>query len=118
MGDADVGLRREAEGPRHLCAPTLEALVALGHPAQLGLDLVAVAALGQPRAGREHEQEEHTCQRDDRRDQEPARAPHCDRPRNAAVSPRACSMRRSWLYLAVRSDRAGAPVLIWPQLVA
>ena len=27
-------------------------------------------------------------------------------------------MRRSWLYLATRSDRAGAPVLIWPQLVA
>src|SRR5436190_1776183 len=27
-------------------------------------------------------------------------------------------MRNSWLYLATRSDRAGAPVLIWPQLVA
>ena len=24
-------------------------------------------------------------------------------------------MRSSWLYLATRSDRAGAPVLIWPQ---
>ena len=27
-------------------------------------------------------------------------------------------MRSSWLYLATRSPRAGAPVLIWPQLVA
>ena len=27
-------------------------------------------------------------------------------------------MRSSWLYLATRSDRAGAPVLIWPQFVA
>ena len=28
------------------------------------------------------------------------------------------SMRMSWLYLAVRSDRASEPVLIWPQFVA
>ena len=27
-------------------------------------------------------------------------------------------MRSSRLYLATRSDRAGAPVLIWPQPVA
>ena len=27
-------------------------------------------------------------------------------------------MRRSWLYFATRSLRAGAPVLIWPQPVA
>ena len=27
-------------------------------------------------------------------------------------------MRSSWLYLATRSERAGAPDLIWPQLVA
>jgi hypothetical protein len=27
-------------------------------------------------------------------------------------------MRSSWLYLATRSERAGAPVLIWPQFVA
>ena len=27
-------------------------------------------------------------------------------------------MRRSWLYFATRSDRDGAPVLIWPQPVA
>ena len=27
-------------------------------------------------------------------------------------------MRSSWLYLATRSPRAGAPVLIWPALVA
>jgi hypothetical protein len=27
-------------------------------------------------------------------------------------------MRSSWLYLATRSDLAGAPVLICPQLVA
>ena len=38
--------------------------------------------------------------------------------RNAADSPRSSSMRSSWLYLATRSERAGAPVLIWPQLVA
>ncbi len=27
-------------------------------------------------------------------------------------------MRSSWLYFATRSDRAGAPLLICPQLVA
>ena len=27
-------------------------------------------------------------------------------------------MRRSWLYFATRSERAGAPVLIWPQFTA
>src|SRR5216684_9328699 len=32
--------------------------------------------------------------------------------------PSSCSMRSNWLYLAVRSDRASDPVLIWPQLVA
>src|SRR5258706_11744978 len=35
-----------------------------------------------------------------------------------ARSPSCSSIRISWLYLATRSDRAGAPVLIWPQLVA
>ena len=39
-------------------------------------------------------------------------------PRKAAASPRSSSMRSSWLYLATRSLRAGAPVLIWPQFVA
>ena len=39
-------------------------------------------------------------------------------PRYAAASPRFASMRSSWLYLATRSERHGAPVLIWPQLVA
>ena len=38
-----------------------------------------------------------------------------DRPRSA---PSASSMRSSWLYLATRSERDGAPVLIWPQPVA
>ena len=36
----------------------------------------------------------------------------------AADSPRSSSMRSSWLNLATRSDRAGAPALICPQLVA
>ena len=27
-------------------------------------------------------------------------------------------MRSSWLYFATRSERDGAPVLIWPQPVA
>jgi hypothetical protein len=27
-------------------------------------------------------------------------------------------MRRSWLYLAIRSEREALPVLIWPALVA
>ena len=27
-------------------------------------------------------------------------------------------MRSSWLYFATRSERAGAPVLIWPAFVA
>ena len=38
--------------------------------------------------------------------------------RSGQPSPRSSSIRRSWLYLATRSLRAGAPVLIWPQLVA
>src|SRR5690606_6880939 len=40
------------------------------------------------------------------------------RPAYTAASSRISSMRSSWLYLATRSERAGAPVLIWPQLVA
>src|SRR5687767_15667043 len=39
-------------------------------------------------------------------------------PPYCACSPSSSSMRNSWLYLATRSLRAGAPVLIWPQLVA
>src|SRR4051812_37666317 len=35
-----------------------------------------------------------------------------------AWPPSCCSIRNSWLYLAVRSERASEPVLIWPQLVA
>ena len=33
-------------------------------------------------------------------------------PMNWALGPSSCSMRSSWLYLATRSLRAGAPVLI------
>ena len=36
------------------------------------------------------------------------------RPRYTAESPSSSSMRSSWLYLATRSVRLGAPVLIWP----
>ena len=39
-------------------------------------------------------------------------------PRYCATSPSSSSMRRSWLYLATRSVRLGAPVLIWPALRA
>src|SRR6202034_995322 len=39
-------------------------------------------------------------------------------PRNAADSSSDSSMRSSWLYLATRSERAGAPVFIWPHPVA
>ena len=39
-------------------------------------------------------------------------------PAYTALRPSNCSMRRSWLYLAVRSVRLSEPVLIWPQLVA
>src|SRR5262249_35453522 len=35
-----------------------------------------------------------------------------------ADSPNTSSMRSNWLYFATRSDRAGAPALICPQLVA
>src|SRR5262249_27929882 len=41
-----------------------------------------------------------------------------DLPGYSASPPRASSMRSSWLYLATRSVRDGAPVLIWPQPVA
>src|SRR4051794_4782910 len=40
------------------------------------------------------------------------------RPLKAADSPSSDSILSSWLYLATRSDLAGAPVLIWPQFVA
>src|SRR5580704_4464295 len=40
------------------------------------------------------------------------------RPAYAAPSLSSSSIRSSWLYLATRSDRHGAPVLIWPQLSA
>ena len=39
-------------------------------------------------------------------------------PAYLAASARSASIRSSWLYLATRSVRAGAPVLIWPALVA
>ena len=35
-----------------------------------------------------------------------------------ADSPRSSSIRKSWLYFATRSDRAGAPALICPALTA
>src|SRR5206468_9172751 len=38
-------------------------------------------------------------------------------PGHRAVSPSHSSMRRSWLYLATRSDRDREPVLIWPAFV-
>ena len=41
-----------------------------------------------------------------------------DGPGYDAAGPRRSSMRSSWLYLAVRSPRAGAPVLICPAPVA
>src|SRR5579875_582402 len=47
--------------------------------------------------------------------------PHCyppqlmdSRPRNSAVWPSSSSIRRSWLYFAIRSVREAEPVLIWP----
>src|SRR5215472_15910786 len=39
-------------------------------------------------------------------------------PAYAAASSSSSSIRSSWLYLATRSDRQGAPVLIWPQFSA
>ncbi len=39
-------------------------------------------------------------------------------PAYRACGPSSSSMRRSWLYFAVRSERASEPVLICPQLVA
>jgi hypothetical protein len=39
-------------------------------------------------------------------------------PGNSAESPRSEQMRRSWLYLATRSERQALPVLIWPLRVA
>src|SRR5437868_10187452 len=92
-----------------------------------GDGLLAGAVLAEVRASREDGEEEHDHRRQ-RRHQEPrpldahARMPFrrakAPAPGKAAASPRSSSMRRSWLYFATRSDRAGAPVLIWPQLVA
>merc|ERR1712051_1080029 len=41
--------------------------------------------------------------------------PSFSMPANAAFSPSSSSMRINWLYLALRSERQGAPVLICPQ---
>src|SRR5688572_4677211 len=43
---------------------------------------------------------------------------NADTPAYLAASPSSSSIRSSWLYFAVRSERAGAPDLICPQLVA
>src|SRR6185369_12135972 len=48
----------------------------------------------------------------------PANRGNAERPAYRAASSSSSSIRSSWLYLATRSLRAGAPVLIWPQLVA
>lgn len=58
-----------------------------------------------------------TADRESRADREPSSAQFCDfgkaeRPAYSASSPRRSSMRSSWLYLATRSPRAGAPDLI------
>src|SRR5438094_876851 len=87
----------------------------------------AVVTLRQPRRGGEDEDEQHRDESDSGGQQsEPVQqAFHratllasASPPGNAAASPRSSSILRSWLYLATRSERAGAPVLIWPQLVA
>jgi hypothetical protein len=39
-------------------------------------------------------------------------------PAYRAVSPSSSSMRMSWWYFAVRSERDSEPVLIWPQPAA
>ena len=41
-----------------------------------------------------------------------------DRPAKRAAGPSAASIRSSWLYFEVRSDRLAEPVLIWPAHVA
>src|SRR5438105_7637243 len=53
-----------------------------------------------------------------RRQRLDAAARNAARPGYAASPPSASSIRRSWLYLATRSERDGAPVLICPQPVA
>src|SRR5262245_50480203 len=47
-----------------------------------------------------------------------ARPANTARPGHTAAPPSSSSMRRSWLYFAVRSLRASEPVLIWPALTA
>src|SRR4029078_11577021 len=39
-------------------------------------------------------------------------------PPKTADAPSSSSIRRSWLYLAIRSEREALPVLIWRKLVA
>src|SRR5207247_5944897 len=79
------------------------------------------------RAGGEHQQEQHTDDGDGHKEgpHGPPCTIHAGAPPASAALPgydaasaRSSSMRSSWLYLATRSDRAGAPVLICPQLVA
>src|SRR5207247_8753596 len=43
---------------------------------------------------------------------------YSDVPANSAASPSSSSIRRSWLYFAIRSLRDAEPVLICPALVA
>src|SRR5262245_37935447 len=76
----------------------------------------ALSAIGGQRDDQHHQ---------DRRPQEPrqaqahrARPPKAARPGHTAEGPSSSSIRRSWLYLAVRSPRESEPVLICPALTA
>ena len=54
----------------------------------------------------------------DRLREDPALIEQIARPGQEATSPSSSSIRRSWLYLAVRSPRASDPVLICPAFTA
>ena len=84
------------------------------------LDLVLHAARRGPGSGR---RKPRMASSDDRaeRGQRAARgrltgrgSANTARPGHTAAGPSSSSMRRSWLYFAVRSPRASEPVLIWP----
>src|SRR5262249_15637494 len=105
MNLAQVRLRRVAPDARAVLHGLPHVGIALHAKPSQEPDAVAAVLRHRMLRGRAHADED-SVQR------------NTDLPGYWASPPSASSMRSSWLYLATRSVRDGAPVLIWPQPVA
>src|SRR5215510_13040859 len=86
-----------------------------------GLDLLHEAGhlheAADPEPGQRQHQSGHRAEGEGAASHRPVRVYRL-RPGHDAAWPSSSSMRRSWLYLAIRSPREREPVLIWPALTA